>query len=85
MFYKKFVSFRMNINLNYLRNISVPSGSCTILKVTGSTLTLTGGSYALQATECDDPQATRFTFTFPKSSTGVGFWFTIVLPFPCCP
>lgn len=50
-----------------------PRGSCTELKETGSMLVQTGGSYACQAIECDDPHATLFTLTLPKSSTGVGF------------
>lgn len=42
-------------------------------------------STVVQATLCEDPQATRVIFWPSRPCTRVGFLFTVVVPLPCWP
>lgn len=54
-------------------------------KSTGSVILGMDVSDVAQATECDEPQATRLTLTPSRLCTNVGFRLTRIVPLPCCP
>lgn len=73
----------MNDKILKLPNDVAPRGSFSTEKATGSCCLEIRGSGTYQATEWDDPQATRLILCPSSPCTMAGFLFTTVVLLPC--